>query len=240
MVAKMIKLECITNMHVGNGDVNYNLIDNEVEKDPVTGYPTINASGVKGALREFLLENANVNKWFGSDEKGKNTKGLLKVLGADMLTVPLRASKGNDAYYLVTTEEALNKHINNCEIFFGKTPNYTEVAVQGIEAEGIKLQTKKKVFDKELHIIGDEAFRKLSLPVMARNKLDNGKSSNLWFEEVVPHKSIFTFMVLANECDKELLESFKSAVDGKVIQFGGSASIGYGLCKVAVIEEGNI
>ena len=44
----------MTNMHVGNGDVNYNIIDNEVEKDPVTGYPTINASGVKGALREFF------------------------------------------------------------------------------------------------------------------------------------------------------------------------------------------
>ena len=54
MAAIIVNLECMTNMHVGNGDVNYNIIDNEVEKDPVTGYPTINASGVKGALREFF------------------------------------------------------------------------------------------------------------------------------------------------------------------------------------------
>ena len=43
MKAYMIQLQCMTNMHVGNGDVNYNIIDNEVERDPVTGYPTINS-----------------------------------------------------------------------------------------------------------------------------------------------------------------------------------------------------
>ena len=34
-------LETITNLHVGNGDINYNIIDNEVEKD-LNGYPIIN------------------------------------------------------------------------------------------------------------------------------------------------------------------------------------------------------
>ena len=43
MNAYIVQLQCITNMHVGNGDVNYNIIDNEVEKDPVTNYPVINA-----------------------------------------------------------------------------------------------------------------------------------------------------------------------------------------------------
>ena len=54
MAAIIVNLECMTNMHVGNGDVNYYIIDYEVEKDPVTGYPTINASGVKGAFREYF------------------------------------------------------------------------------------------------------------------------------------------------------------------------------------------
>lgn len=55
MIAKLFKVECITNLHVGNGDVNYNIIDNEVEKDPVTNCPTMNASGIKGAIREFFV-----------------------------------------------------------------------------------------------------------------------------------------------------------------------------------------
>ena len=54
MAAILVWLECITNMHVGNGDVNYNIIDNEVERDPVNHYPTIHSSGVKGALREYF------------------------------------------------------------------------------------------------------------------------------------------------------------------------------------------
>ena len=30
------KIDCLTNLHVGSGEVNYNIIDNEVEKDAVT------------------------------------------------------------------------------------------------------------------------------------------------------------------------------------------------------------
>ena len=57
MSAIILKLKCITNLHVGNGEVNYTIIDNEVEKDPVTGYPIINASGggTISSYQRFLL-----------------------------------------------------------------------------------------------------------------------------------------------------------------------------------------
>lgn len=67
MASYLVTLKCLTNMHVGNGDVNYNIVDNEVEVDPVTGYPTINASGVKGALRNYFKDNKRVIDWFGSE-----------------------------------------------------------------------------------------------------------------------------------------------------------------------------
>ena len=68
MTANLYFIKCLTNLHVGSGDVNFNIIDEEIEKDPVTGYPTINASGVKGALRQFFEENAlqYTGCWFGS------------------------------------------------------------------------------------------------------------------------------------------------------------------------------
>ena len=113
MKSIIVRLDCITNMHVGNGDVNYNIIDNEVERDPVTNYPTINASGVKGALREYFSKDNNlkayVDKLFGEDGSNGTKSGTLKILQADMLAIPARASKGDSAYYLVTTNEALNK-----------------------------------------------------------------------------------------------------------------------------------
>ena len=98
MAAIIVNLECMTNMHVGNGDVNYNIIDNEVEKDPVTGYPTINASGVKGALREFFNGDSELRQYvstlFGADKAGDTTPGQLKVLCADMIARAARASSG--------------------------------------------------------------------------------------------------------------------------------------------------
>ena len=85
-----------------------------------------------------------------------------------------------------------------------------------------------------IRVISEEEFRTIALPVLARNKLENGKSVNLWYEEVVPHKSLFSFVVLAEDADKALLDAFVEKVNGKIIQFGGNASIGYGLCKVTV------
>lgn len=61
----VLKLKCLTNMQMGGGDVNYNVVDIEVEKDPVTGYPTMNASGVKGALREYFFQEVPGGAWPG-------------------------------------------------------------------------------------------------------------------------------------------------------------------------------
>ncbi len=110
MKAILVKMQCVTNLHVGNGDVNYNIIDNEVERDPITGNPTINSSGVKGALRQYFTQNgsSNVDKWFG-DEKEK-TEGQLKILAADLMAMPMRASRGPKAYYLVSPKSSVERY----------------------------------------------------------------------------------------------------------------------------------
>ncbi|MBR2025236.1 MAG: type III-B CRISPR module RAMP protein Cmr4, partial [Clostridia bacterium] len=68
------KIQCLTNLHVGAGEVNYNIIDNEVEKDAVSGLPVIHASGIKGALREAF---SNVEKYKGQIDTifGKSGEG---------------------------------------------------------------------------------------------------------------------------------------------------------------------
>ena len=181
MAAIIVNLECMTNMHVGNGDVNYNIIDNEVEKDPVTGYPTINASGVKGALREFFNGDSELRQYvstlFGADKAGDTTPGQLKVLCADMIARAARASSGKQAYYLITTQTALDKYCNNCEIFLGKPVVYEKKSADESEAaEGFRLEEKVELNGKTLYILPEETFKKIELPVLARNKLDNGIS----------------------------------------------------------------
>lgn len=239
MKAILVKLECLTNMHVGSEDTNYNIIDNEVQRDPITNYPIINASGVKGALRQYFLENEEwqdkVEIFFGSDVKGKSSPGRLKFLNAEMLALAVRASKGEEPYYLITTETALNRYEKNCRLFLQIEKNRIKKTVTNRMAEGIVLDTAVDIFGKDVHIMKEENFSQLELPVAARNKLENGISKNLWYEEIVPHESLFSFFVLANEKDQKLLEEFKAAVHEKVIQFGGNASIGYGLCNASVI-----
>ena len=62
----------------------------------------------------------------------------------------------------------------------------------------------------------------------------------MWYEEVVPHKSIFYFAVVASTSESEnLLEIFTDSVRKEIIQFGANASVGYGLCKVIKVISGN-
>lgn len=250
MAAIIVKLECLTNLHVGNGDVNYNVIDNEVEKDPVTGLPTINASGVKGALRSYFEKikagKDDIVDWFGSDSKEKNDhrQGKLKILNANLLAMPLRATDGSNPYHLVTTDENLKQYESLCSAFglskaIGASAN-TAVgeAVEGYSLKGAKKETIEGV--SGIYVVSDEEtkknLRRVQLPVLARNYLENGTSKNLWYEEVVPHESVFYFFVITDDSDKGYLNSFAEKIKDKVIQFGGNASIGYGLCKVSVRE----
>ena len=79
------------------------------------------------------------------------------------------------------------------------------------------------------------------LPVLARNCLDDqGISRHLWYEEVVPHETVFYLPVLSNgtaEGDRalDMFHSFISAGGGSLVQFGANATIGYGLTKVSAL-----
>ncbi len=267
MKVYLYKMECLTNMHVGSGDVNYNIIDNEVERDPVTGLPTINSSGVKGALRNhFKLSDAeNIEQFFGSEhydgENGNTTKqdkskedkskqdkskqdkskpGNCKFLNANLLLRPMRVSKGNRPYVLVTTKEILEQfkeHTSN----FGITNSFFELnedkliieKKEMVEGYNVRfLQGVNSSFiDSQIAVMEHKDYKSVDLPVIARNHLENGISQNLWYEEIVPHKSVFYFTVLATD---GIINDY---IDGEMIQFGGNASIGYGLTKITKIGE---
>jgi CRISPR-associated protein Cmr4 len=49
-------LETLTNAHVGAGDVTYGVVDNVIQRDPVTSIPVFYSSSVKGALRDHFSD----------------------------------------------------------------------------------------------------------------------------------------------------------------------------------------
>ncbi len=257
MKSTIVKITCLTDMSVGNGESNYSVIDNEVSKDTVSSAPTIPSSGLKGAFRQFFEDNSlcGTEKLFGSDVRSSSSApGSLKFIDARILGQPVRASGGNLAFYLAVPTVSYDAIGDVYEIAgvdypekatFDTTKSYS--TADGVSVEGISLEKycgseeMKFFLDAQLGkdkwvILGEKDYRtRISLPVAARNQLDdNGKSINLWYEEIVPHKAVFVCAVLGPEND---IDIFAEAIDKKVIQFGGNASIGRGFCKTEIIES---
>ena len=114
----LYKITCLTNMHVGSGAANYSIVDNEVEKDELLKCPIIHSSGVKGALRDFVEDSEKkdfVNSIFGepSDkDDGRMKPGAFIFMSANMLTRPLRVSKGEMSFINTTTVDIINNFIS--------------------------------------------------------------------------------------------------------------------------------
>ena len=74
-------IRCLTGLHIGGTDEGFEIggIDNPVIKDPITGYPYIPGSSLKGKMRS-LLEWADSKVKFGTDKNG-NPTGSLCVCG---------------------------------------------------------------------------------------------------------------------------------------------------------------
>lgn len=271
---QLFTIKCLTNMHVGNGDINFSVIDNEVQRDVITNYPCIYSSSLKGALRDYFedIKSENTIDIFGSDAKTSNSKesgsmqGKVKFMQANILFLPVRASSGDYAYYYVTTKEMLNQYVRYCDLT-GNDNREVKNAIEKIDEktcyrldnnqdkpgidflDNLELEvfenTPKSLLEKtgieasRVLILSDEKYKFINLPVVARNALnENGISQNLWYEELIPHESIFYFAVLSLGSDdsKNVLKVFSDVFkDKKYVQFGGNASIGNGICEVVKV-----
>ncbi|MBX7226370.1 MAG: hypothetical protein K1X55_10090 [Chitinophagales bacterium] len=256
-------IECLTNMHVGSGDNNYGDIDNLVQRDPVNNYPCIYSSSLKGAIKEFWNDNEfeEVDEIFGSGsddnnsndeqketekEHNKSNKGVpgkVKFFQANLLAIPVQggcAKEESPPYYLATQSSHLEELATFYQ-YFGVQLSWNKLDLENeidinYEVKGRKIKEAIAGLTS-LYNVHEIDFKEIieKLPVIARNKLENGESANLWYEEIVPRKTYFVFAVSASENDKALLTTLNSNLHGKVIQIGANASVGYGYCKISNI-----
>lgn len=282
-----------TNLHVGSGDTNFGIVDKEVQRDTITNLPVINASSLKGAIKDhFSSELASTNNLelesdyvkpftfrtiFGDeqsdlDEEDKKTysklpkQGLVKFIDAKLLFLPLRSNV--KPFYHVTSmsnlkamQEFLRSMGIEIELEDIKTNKSVVIGdkkaiVEDVECENLQINISKikQLFNIEnLSIFTDEDFNEAisNLPVIARNKLQNGKSENLWYEEVVPRESIlYTTMCYYDNLDDSTKDSrgrddrrkfenayklFKNKLLKDDVQIGANASIGYGICNFKLL-----
>ena len=95
-----------------------------------------------------------------------------------------------------------------------------------------------EIMGKQSALVNDTDFIRLCdnthLPIMARNSLENGRSENLWYEQIVPRQSQFIFFTLAPKSEMEHWEKFVELLTKQdtLVQFGANASIGYGFTTI--------
>lgn len=255
-------IECITNMHVGSGDANYGVVDKLVQRDPVTNHPTIHASSLKGALREYFegifgLNTKEVNGIFGKEALNgeESASGDFKFFGADLVALPVRSNFKQFAMTLSPELIKLTNHKSNLltgnsvfnqqgvidKIFTTIQPTYDVYLEDEVFGKNTMIPILKCAgtdsFNDRFAIAEESKFTSYSknLPVIARNQLNNGISKNLWYEEVVPHHSIFITFVATTPIYMKIFEDVLLK-DGATIQIGGNASVGYGICKFLKIS----
>jgi len=110
-------IRAISNLHVGSGEGEFSIVDKQVQRDPITGLPTIHSSGIKGALREGMetdkkVPPTEVIEIFGSKPKpdlvdaGQQRapktmqQGLNNFFEGKLLSLPVRSD--HHFYYRAT------------------------------------------------------------------------------------------------------------------------------------------
>ena len=215
-----------TNLHVGNeSGGEFTIIDKAIQRDPLTLLPCINSSSLKGAIKEYCVyenekrdqeEKIDVEQLFGSDVdiktgkvKSDSKKGGAIFFDAKLLYLPQQ----NDStlYHYITSNDIVKMMVDRVHLF-NKDFSYEKPDV---------LNGKDVKFDENITSLSNND----NLPIIARNVLENGESKNLWYEQVLPAETVLYTII------REEGEVLKKALDGKVVQIGANATIGYGYCK---------
>ncbi|KQC07101.1 MAG: hypothetical protein APR54_06390 [Candidatus Cloacimonas sp. SDB] len=102
-------IKVITPLHAGSGQ-DLGIVDLPIQRERHTGYPKIEASGLKGCLRENFRNNEEAKKHldliFGPENSGDHA-GALGFIDARLLLFPVKSVKGLFAW--ATSNDILSK-----------------------------------------------------------------------------------------------------------------------------------
>lgn len=223
-----------TNLHVGSeSTVNFSVIDKAIQRDVTTNLPCINSSSLKGAIKEYMsectnMDVSNLKDIFGSvkSDSADIKKGSVLFFDASLLFIPKQCGEGK-TYELVYSDKVL-------EDFSKKVNNLVEG--NSISKETLLSQVRSIMGQENVarNSVGRDTFTAYcdddALPIISRNCLENGESVNLWYEQVLPSLSVLATIIVTKE--KEQMD----ALNGKIVQIGANATIGYGYCKFVKIN----
>ena len=215
-----------TNLHVGDeSGSTFSVIDKAIQRDPLTKLPCINSSSLKGAIKEFCVHETtglDIKKLFGSDvdENGKTNhndsqKGNAIFFDAKLLLMPQQDD--TNPFHYITSDKVIEQ-MNEKIVLFDDKIRYNKPQTYN----GRQVKT----------VNSDVFFASCSddnLPIIARNVLENGESKNLWYEQILPAETVLYTIIQENG------DNLKNALNGKLVQIGANATIGYGYCMFNIL-----
>lgn len=122
-LARPLFLTCETPLHAGSGDA-LGIVDLPIQRERHTSFPKIEASSLKGALRESFEEklkkdNPQLLKAFGPEETGGDSisAGALGFTDARLLLFPVKSMKGVFAW--ITCPKVLRQFSSDLKLSVG-------------------------------------------------------------------------------------------------------------------------
>lgn len=109
IVKNALFFHAVTPLHAG-GENQVGVIDQPIQRETHTGFPKIEASGLKGCLRREFAGSEQLEELFGPDNPGNETAfaSALSLSDARLLFFPVKSAKGIFAY--VTCPMALKRY----------------------------------------------------------------------------------------------------------------------------------
>lgn len=186
-------------------------------------------------------------------EKSDTTQGKVRFFSAQLLGRPVQSDE--KPYYCISSPNVLSEFADFAKLFGIQLsfPSFSSLPVveggQSVYLDDLKttIVTPAPDFSKIKSFLGDNPgllangkFIDLnkSLPVIARNNLENGESKNLWFDEIIPRESRFYFGIMYTTTE-ENVDLFEKQVVNQIVQVGTNTAIGFGNCLITKIERGN-
>lgn len=169
-----------TSLHPGSGSTTGS-IDLPVQRDKVTSFPIIPASGLKGAMREVANKNSSnsiVNIIFGSAESDYG--GSLAITDARILAFPVRSL--NEVYVWVTCPMVLHRFKRDMALLNDSNGHFPDIDIE--EGKFIGFSNSYKV-DKLI-------LEELSFEIDNGAKVDEVQKYYSSIEKLLPSNDVFS------------------------------------------------
>lgn len=203
-----------TSLHAGSG-TSLGVIDLPIQREKYTDYPVLQASGIKGAVRDYFeTKNSNdstkVDLVFGPDTIGGGGEaftGAATFTDARLLLFPVRSLKGVFAY--TTSCFALNRlrrDLSMAKIQVTWTVPTEPQSSQLLGIEGSSLADDKRVVLEEYAFnITEDANVKAVGEWLSQHAFPDGDEYHFWKEKVkrdlviLPENAFSDFVKLSTE-----------------------------------------